>query len=93
MGSPSAITIETGTLRGIIYTFEKAGDVLLMHSHGPKDVHVSIVARGSFRVHGPVIGETVVNEGAFIDVDPQGVTHEFVALTDNARVVNIVKGE
>lgn len=92
MANPTDIAINTGSLRGTIYTFAKAGDTLLMHSHGPKDVHVSIVARGSFMVRGPVIGEQVVHEGAFIDPDPAGITHEFIALTDNARVVNIIKG-
>ena len=75
---------------GIIYTFEKAGDVLPMHRHGPDDVHITCVMRGRFRIHGPVIGDKEYEAGAFIDWSV-GVDHEFVALTDNARIGNFVK--
>jgi quercetin dioxygenase-like cupin family protein len=83
--------IATGKLAGTVFTFETAGDVLPMHRHTDADVHITIVARGRFRVHGPGIGDTEYSEGAVLDWSP-GVDHEFIALTDNARVVNIIKG-
>jgi quercetin dioxygenase-like cupin family protein len=82
--------IITGKLRGTVFTFEFAGDVLPMHRHTEADVHVTIVARGRLKIHGPVIGSTEYGEGAVLDWSA-GVDHEFVALTDNARVVNIIK--
>jgi len=82
--------LNTGILRGVIYTFEKVGDTLPMHRHTEADVHITIVARGSFRIHGSEIGNKEYHEGAVIDWSPD-VDHEFIALTDNARVVNIIK--
>jgi len=75
---------------GTLYTFEKIGDVLPMHRHTKADVHISCIMRGRFRVHGPVIGEKEYEAGAFIDW-AVGVDHEFVALTDNARIANFIK--
>lgn len=75
---------------GTIYTFEHAGDVLPMHRHTEADVHVTCIMRGRFRVHGPVIGDKEYEAGAFIDW-ASGVDHEFVALTDNARIANFIK--
>jgi quercetin dioxygenase-like cupin family protein len=80
-----------GKLRGAVYTFEKVGDVLPMHRHTEADVHITVVARGSFRVHGPDIGDKEYSAGALLDWSA-GVDHEFIALTDGARIVNIVKG-
>lgn len=82
--------LNTGILRGVIYTFEKPGDVLPMHKHTEADVHITVVARGSFRIHGPEIGDQEYNEGAVIDWEPY-IEHEFIALTDNSRIVNIIK--
>ena len=44
--------IEFGNLRGTVYDFPEIGDVLPMHSHTEADVHISIIAKGSFRTHG-----------------------------------------
>ena len=41
-----------GKLVGTIYDFPEVGDVLPMHTHTEADVHISVVARGSFRAHG-----------------------------------------
>lgn len=83
-------SLSAGALRGTIYTFDD-GDVLPMHRHTDVDAHITIVARGRFRVHGPVIGEKEYGEGTVLDWMP-GVDHEFVALSRNARIVNIIKG-
>lgn len=82
--------LNTGILKGSVYTFEKVGDTLPMHRHTEVDVHITVVARGRFRIHGPDIGDQEYAEGAVIDWSLD-VDHEFIALTDNARVVNIIK--
>jgi quercetin dioxygenase-like cupin family protein len=79
-----------GQLIGVIFTFEEVGDVLPMHRHTELDVHITVIARGRFRVHGPEIGDKIYGEGAVMDWGV-GVDHEFVAMTADARVVNIQK--
>jgi cupin superfamily acireductone dioxygenase involved in methionine salvage len=80
--------------RGTIYTFKMAGDVLPMHRHGADDVHITCIMRGRFRIHGPdpKVGDKEFEAGAFIDWAP-GVDHEFIALTDNARIANSIKAK
>jgi hypothetical protein len=82
--------INTGRLRGVVYDFDIVGDALPMHRHREDDVHITIVARGSVRAHGPEIGDNIYHAGAVLDwaVD---VDHEIVAMSDGARVVNILK--
>jgi len=79
-----------GRLRGTVYTFEKIGAVLPMHKHTAIDVHITIVAKGRFRIHGPEIGDKEYEEGAVIDWDV-GVDHEFISLTEGAKLVHILK--
>lgn len=81
---------EAGDLRGVIYTFPVAGDVLPMHSHSETDVHITIVARGRVKIYGPAIDSTDYAAGAVIDNEAP-MTHEIMALEDNSRIVNIVK--
>jgi quercetin dioxygenase-like cupin family protein len=83
-------TIALGKLSGSIYDFPDVGDALPMHSHGEADVHITVVARGSFRVHGTG-WERVLSAGDVADWQPND-PHEFVALEDNSRIVNIIKG-
>lgn len=86
-----ANSFTAGNLHGIVYDFEFVGDTLPMHQHTERDVHITIVSRGSFRFHGPEIGDETYKAGAVIDWQPY-VDHEFVALEDKSRIVNIVKG-
>lgn len=79
-----------GTVNGRLYDFHLQDDILPMHNHGAKDVHITIVARGSFKVRG-FDWERVVTAGDVLDFQP-GDTHEFVALENNSRIVNIIKG-
>jgi quercetin dioxygenase-like cupin family protein len=85
-----------GNIRGTIYTFEQAGDVLPWHVHGQTDAHITIVARGQMRMEtsadrGRTISDTYeLAEGHCIDTGP-GVFHQFTALTDNVRIFNIIK--
>ena len=79
-----------GKLTGTIYDFPEVGDVLPMHSHTEADVHISVVARGSFRAHGNG-WERLVSAGDVLDWRPNE-PHEFISLEASSRLVNIVKG-
>jgi quercetin dioxygenase-like cupin family protein len=78
-----------GSLRGTIYDFDDVGDELERHTHTALDVHISIAARGSFKVVGDA-WETEIKAGAVLDWEPN-VYHAFVALEPNSRLINIVK--
>ena len=81
--------LNLGDLRGVIYDFEETGDILDRHVHTATDVHISVVARGSFRVIGDDFDQTV-ECGAVLDWQP-GVYHAFVSLVPRSRLVNIIK--
>jgi quercetin dioxygenase-like cupin family protein len=81
--------ITSGNLTGAVYDFEVAGDVLPMHIHNELTAHITIVARGSIKMRG-VDWERDYQSGAVLDCPP-GQAHEFVALEDNTRIVNIIK--
>lgn len=80
-----------GKLSGTIYDAPEIGDILPMHTHGISDVHITIVARGSFKIHGDG-WEMVGKAGDVIDWQP-GQAHELIALEPNSRFVNIIKGQ
>ena len=79
-----------GTLSATTYDFDDVGDELPRHTHDDQTVHVSIVARGAFKVFGDG-WEQEYRAGAFLDWEP-GVYHGFIALEPNSRLINIVKG-
>jgi len=79
-----------GKLNGTIYDAVAVGDVLPMHDHDESTVHITIVARGSFRAHGDG-WEMTAKAGDVIDWKV-GQRHELIALEPNSRFVNIVKG-
>lgn len=83
--------LRAGAVHAFIFTADEPGDLLPMHRHGPADNHISIIARGEFRVHGPAIGDHVYGAGAILDWG-EGVDHEIVAIGAGARIVNILKG-
>jgi quercetin dioxygenase-like cupin family protein len=78
-----------GKLSGVIYTFEQAGDVLPTHSHDKSTAHITIVARGRVKAHGDG-WSAEYGAGSVIDF-PANQSHEFIALEDNSRIVNIIK--
>lgn len=81
--------LNVGKLIGMVYTFEKAGDTLPMHTHAEGNAHITIVARGRVKAHG---NEWSAEYGTGSVVDfPSNQSHEFVALEDDSRIVNIVK--
>ena len=82
--------ISYGKLTGGIYDFELEGDELPRHTHDEITVHISIVARGSFKMIGDG-WEMVAKCGDIVDFEI-GQYHAFIALEPNSRLVNIVKG-
>jgi quercetin dioxygenase-like cupin family protein len=81
--------LAAGNLRGTVYTFEQIGDVLPMHTHDEMTAHLTIVARGRVKAHG---NEWSAEYGAGSVIDfPANQSHEFIALEDNSRIVNIIK--
>jgi hypothetical protein len=81
--------VNLGKLTVIIYDFEEIDDVLPMHEHGKDDIHITIVARGSFRCHGAG-WESKILAGDVLDWEV-GQFHEFIALEPNSRLVNVQK--
>jgi quercetin dioxygenase-like cupin family protein len=81
--------LSAGKLSGTVYTFEKAGDALPMHTHTDGNSHITIVARGKIKAHGNE-WESEYSAGAVVDF-PTDQSHEFIALEDNSRIVNIIK--
>ena len=86
----TAKLVEFGNLRGTIYDANDVDDILPMHTHDEDTVHITIVARGSFKVHGDG-WEMTAKAGDVIDWKV-GQRHELIALEPNSRFVNIVKG-
>jgi len=82
-------SLHLGKITGVVYTFEKAGDVLPMHTHTSGTEHITIVARGKVKIHGNE-WEMEKSAGAIIDF-PSEQSHEFVALENDTRIVNIIK--
>jgi len=78
-----------GDINGAIYDFEKAGDILPKHVHDEKDTHITIVARGKIKAYSHDWSIEAVS-GQVLDFRPHE-PHEFMALEDNTRIVNIVK--
>jgi quercetin dioxygenase-like cupin family protein len=81
--------LDAGKLNGVVYTFEKVGDTLPMHDHNENTAHITIVARGKVKAHGDK-WEAEYSAGSVIDF-PTDQSHEFIALEDNSRIVNIIK--
>jgi len=81
--------MQIGSIKGTIYTFEKTNDVLPMHSHDNTTAHITIVARGRIKAYGND-WEAEYSAGAIVDF-PADQSHEFTALEDNSRIVNIIK--
>lgn len=78
-----------GDIRGVIYDFEEAGDILPKHNHDESSVHITIVARGRLKAYSHD-WEQEAAAGQIIDFRPNE-PHELMALEPNTRIVNIVK--
>jgi quercetin dioxygenase-like cupin family protein len=85
-----ATPLALGQLRGTIYDFLDAGDVLPMHQHDETSIHITIVARGRFHCRGHR-WERICGAGDVLDWQPHN-PHEFVAIDAGSRLVNVAKG-
>jgi quercetin dioxygenase-like cupin family protein len=80
---------DLGDLNGVIFDFEKAGDILPKHVHTEEDVHITIVARGKIKAYSHD-WEAEACAGQIIDFRV-GEPHEIMALEDDTRIINILK--
>lgn len=78
-----------GDLRGAMYDFEKAGDILPKHNHDENSVHITIVARGRLKAYSHD-WEKEATAGQLLDFRA-GEPHELMALEDGTRIFNIIK--
>jgi len=78
-----------GDIKGTMYDFEKAGDILPKHVHTEDDVHITIVTRGKLKAYSHD-WEIEALPGQLIDFKV-GEPHELMALEDNTRIFNILK--
>ena len=76
-------------ITGIVYSFEKTGDILPMHTYPEGQEHITIVVCGKIKVNGDSWNNEY-SENEVIDF-PANQAHEFIALEDNTRIVNIRK--
>jgi quercetin dioxygenase-like cupin family protein len=81
--------LNTGDLKGAIFDFEKAGDILPSHIHDETNVHITIVCTGKIKAYSHDWSIEAV-PGKVIDFRP-GEPHEIMALEDNTRIINIIK--
>lgn len=78
-----------GDIKGSIYDFEFAGDILPKHIHDETNVHITIVCKGKVKAYSHDWEKEAI-AGQIIDFrinEP----HEIMALEDNTRIVNILK--
>lgn len=80
---------ELGDLKGTIYDFEVAGDILPKHVHTEENVHITIVARGKIKAYSHDWEREAI-AGQILDFRA-GEPHEIMALEDGTRIINIVK--
>ena len=78
-----------GDIVGVMYDFEKAGDILPKHNHDENTAHITIVAKGKLKAYSHDWEKEAV-AGQLLDFRP-GEPHELMALEDNTRIFNIVK--
>lgn len=78
-----------GDIRGSIYDFDFAGDILAKHNHTENDVHITIVARGKIKAYSHDWEQEAI-AGQILDFRPNE-PHEIMALEDGTRIFNILK--
>lgn len=86
--------IVDGETWGTIFTLEQAGDRFPVHTHGVADNHITVLAHGSVRCIGHERFDGLVLEavpGGTIVNWREGEPHGFVAISDGATLVNILK--
>lgn len=78
-----------GDIQGMMYDFEKEGDILPKHNHTEDNAHITIVARGKLKAYSHD-WEKIAIAGQIMDFRV-GEPHELMALEDNTRIINIIK--
>lgn len=78
-----------GDIVGVMYDFEKAGDILPKHVHDEYSTHITIVARGKIKAYSHDWSQEAI-AGQLLDF-VAGQPHELMALEDNTRIFNIAK--
>jgi quercetin dioxygenase-like cupin family protein len=78
-----------GDLKGTIYDFEFAGDILPKHIHDETNVHITIVCKGKIKAYSHDWEKEAI-AGQIIDFRI-GEPHEIMALEDNTRIINLLK--
>ena len=78
-----------GDLNGVIYDFEKVGDILEKHVHDETNVHITVVCRGKIKAYSHDWEKEAI-AGQIIDFQV-GEPHELMALENNTRIINILK--
>ena len=81
--------LSVGDIRGMIFDFENAGDVLSKHVHDENNVHITIVAKGRIKAYSHDWEQEGI-AGQILDFRPNE-PHEIMALEDDTRIINIVK--
>jgi quercetin dioxygenase-like cupin family protein len=81
--------LEAGDIKGRIYDFEFANDILPGHIHDETNVHITIVCKGKIKAYSHD-WEIEAIPGQVIDFRV-GEPHEIMALEDNTRIINIIK--
>ena len=81
--------LNLGDIKGIVYAFKQAGDILAKHNHTEETAHITIIARGSIKAYSHD-WEMVITAGQIVDFPPNQ-PHEFMALEDDTKVINIIK--
>jgi hypothetical protein len=80
---------EFGDIKGLIYFFEDAGDILPKHVHTEEDNHITVVMCGAIKAYSHD-WEVEVKAGHILDFRPNE-PHEFMALEPGTKIFNIVK--
>lgn len=79
-----------GDLVTTTIVFDKAGDVLPMHTHTKENAHITIVTKGECLMCGPTFETKHVKAGELVDWD-EDIAHEFKAAVDDTVIISIVK--
>jgi hypothetical protein len=78
-----------GDLKGGLYTFNRNA-ILPMHRHDESTNHISIVLSGSFLCTGD-FDQFVMEAGEVYDWPQSEIDHQFEALEQDSRLINIIR--
>ncbi len=84
----SSNSIKSGSVQLNSFVYQSQ-DVLPMHNHENGGAHLTVVTKGSFRVTGAG-WEIIMTAGDIVDWPPEQY-HEFTALEDDSKLINILK--